>query len=167
MTTKAQERKALDQIRKIVEGLGENSYIGAAFSGCFEIAESNIDNDFSDSMKAKLESAEKDAEYFHQIANSEAADIQKKEAQIADLKAILADKDEHISQLITQKREAWAAAADEKKEVRIKTASVEQLKPFQKVEFHNADGFKFITIAEASGWTDSYKLDEIETLTIC
>ena len=39
MTTKDQERKALAQIRKIVEGLGEESYIGIAFEGCFEIAE--------------------------------------------------------------------------------------------------------------------------------
>lgn len=50
MTTKDQERKALEQIRKIVEGLGEDSYIGKAFEGCFDDAESNIDNDFWNSM---------------------------------------------------------------------------------------------------------------------
>ena len=49
--TKDQERKALEQIRKIVEGLGEDSYIGTAFEGCFEIAEDNIENDFANSMK--------------------------------------------------------------------------------------------------------------------
>ena len=54
MTTKAQERKALEQIRKIVEGLGENSYIGMAFEGCFEMAESNIDNDFGNSPKEAI-----------------------------------------------------------------------------------------------------------------
>ena len=59
MTTKAQERKALEQIRKIVEGLGEDSYIGMAFEGCFEIAEENIENDFGCSMKQRWESAEK------------------------------------------------------------------------------------------------------------
>lgn len=58
MTTKEQERKALEQIRKIVEGLGENSYIGTAFEGCFEIAENNIENDFACSMKQRKESAE-------------------------------------------------------------------------------------------------------------
>lgn len=58
-TTKAQERKALEQIRKIVEGLGENSYIGTAFEGCFEIAEENIENDFGLSMKGRCEEAEK------------------------------------------------------------------------------------------------------------
>ena len=58
MTTKAQERKALEQIRKIVDGLGEDSYIGTAFEGCFEIAEENIEFDFAISMKDKVQSAE-------------------------------------------------------------------------------------------------------------
>ena len=55
MTTKEQERKALAQIRKIVEGLGEDSYIGTAFEGCFEIAEQNIENDWACSQKQELE----------------------------------------------------------------------------------------------------------------
>ena len=45
MTTKEQERKALEQIKKIVAGLGEDSYIGIAFAGCFEDAENNIEYD--------------------------------------------------------------------------------------------------------------------------
>ena len=59
INTKEQERKALAQIRKIVEDLGEGSYIGMAFEGCFEIAEENIENDFGCSMKQRAESAEK------------------------------------------------------------------------------------------------------------
>lgn len=58
MTTKEQERKALEQIRKIVEGLGKDSYIGTAFDGCFEIAVENIENDFACSMKERKEAAE-------------------------------------------------------------------------------------------------------------
>ncbi len=63
MTTKEQERKALEQIRKIVENLGENSYVGSAFEGCFEIAEENISNDFACSMKACKETAESQRDY--------------------------------------------------------------------------------------------------------
>ena len=59
MTTKEQERKGLAQIRKIVEGLGADSYIAIAFEGCFEIAETNIENDWGCSMKQRAESAEK------------------------------------------------------------------------------------------------------------
>lgn len=60
--TKEQERKALEKIRKIVADLGENSYIGTAFEGCFEIAEENIENDFACSMKQRWEAAREQAE---------------------------------------------------------------------------------------------------------
>ena len=57
--TKEQERKALEKIRKIVSELGEDSYLKMAFDGCFEIAESKIDNDFGDSPRENLAYAEK------------------------------------------------------------------------------------------------------------
>lgn len=60
MTTKEQERKALEQIRKIVDSLGECSYVGTAFAGCFEDAEDNIENDFAMSMKDRYEHAERE-----------------------------------------------------------------------------------------------------------
>lgn len=59
MTTKEQERKVLAQIKKLVDGLGEDSYIGTAFEGCWEIAEQNIDNDWACSMKDQAETAER------------------------------------------------------------------------------------------------------------
>lgn len=59
MATKDQERKALEKIRKIVADLGDNSYIGTAFEGCFEIAQENIDNDFACSMKQRVDTAAK------------------------------------------------------------------------------------------------------------
>lgn len=60
--SKAQERKALEQIKNIVLGLGEDSYIGTAFEGCFEIAEENIENDWACSMLDRAESAERNIE---------------------------------------------------------------------------------------------------------
>lgn len=51
MTTKQQERDALEKVRKIVASLGENSYIGTAFDGCFDLAEQNIEYDAAFSMK--------------------------------------------------------------------------------------------------------------------
>lgn len=59
MATKAEERKALEQIRKIVAGLGEESYVGRAFEGCFEMAADNIDNDFWNSMKEQRDTCSK------------------------------------------------------------------------------------------------------------
>lgn len=45
MTTKEQERKALEKIKKIVAELGENSYVGTALDGALSLAEENIDCD--------------------------------------------------------------------------------------------------------------------------
>ena len=61
MTTKEQERQAIQKIRKIVEGLGENSYVGTAMEGVLEIADQNIEFDAAFSLKGAAESAEKRA----------------------------------------------------------------------------------------------------------
>lgn len=58
MATKEQELKALEQIRKIVEGLGEDSYLGITFEGCFDKAKTNIENDWACSYKQEVESLE-------------------------------------------------------------------------------------------------------------
>ena len=60
MATKAEERKALEEIRRIVEGLGNDSYLAMAFDGCFEMAESNIENDFANNPKTSIEKLKKD-----------------------------------------------------------------------------------------------------------
>lgn len=93
MTTKEQERKALEQIKKIVANLGENSYIATAFEGCFEIAAENIEDDFACSMKQRKEAAE--------FAEDQ-------------LRAKVAEKDERIRQLEDQIR--FMTTAAEKKE---------------------------------------------------
>ena len=61
IATKEQERKALAKIRKIVEELGEDSYIGTALEGCLDIAEDNINNDWACSMKQRWETSEREA----------------------------------------------------------------------------------------------------------
>lgn len=62
MTTKDQERQAIEKIRKIVEGLGENSYVGFAMEGVLELAEENIREDTACSMKERAEIAWERAE---------------------------------------------------------------------------------------------------------
>jgi len=69
ITTKEQERKALDKIRKIVAELGDDSYVAAAFEGCFEVAEQNIDNDWACSLKEQVESRDKEI-FKLQLENS-------------------------------------------------------------------------------------------------
>ena len=83
--TKERERKALEQIKKIVEGLGNDSYIGMAFEGCFEIAEENIANDFGCSMKQRADKASEEAEYFKKAAELYAEEQEKEQERVEEL----------------------------------------------------------------------------------
>lgn len=100
MTTKDQERKALEQIRKIVDELGENSYIGMAFEGCFEIAEKNIVNDLGCSMKQRCRSAEKEAA---QLAN----DV----VRLQKTNRVLMEENENIARKYDKEKESGTAFA--------------------------------------------------------
>ena len=59
MATKDQERAALEQIKKIIAELGNNSYIAMAMDGMIADAEENIENDFALSWKDRAETAAK------------------------------------------------------------------------------------------------------------
>jgi hypothetical protein len=83
--TKAQEREALEEIRAIIESLGEGSYLATAFDGCIEDAENNIEDDAAYSMKGRWESAVQESYRQGNI--------------ITDLRHQLAEKDEQIARL--------------------------------------------------------------------
>ncbi len=85
MATKEQERKALEKIRKIVTDLGEDSYLGIAFEGCFEDAERNIEDDFGCSMSQRWKSAEKRADDLGATVTSQEQEIRENHQEIADL----------------------------------------------------------------------------------
>ena len=58
MVTKDEERKALEQIKKIIKGLGTDSYIGAAIDQTvLNLAEDNINNDFMITTTESIENA--------------------------------------------------------------------------------------------------------------
>ena len=95
MTTKDQERQAIEKIRKIVEGLGENSYVGFAMDGILELAEDNIREDTAYSMKERAEIAQKDA----RKAEKENKDLK---AEIEELKKTVEKRGATISELNTE-----------------------------------------------------------------
>lgn len=86
ISTKDQEREALEKIKEIVAGLGENSYVATALAGCFEIAEQNIEYDAADSLKERLEIAEKQAEEFKRAGEYYAAEEEKLRAELEQAK---------------------------------------------------------------------------------
>jgi hypothetical protein len=60
MTTKEQERTALNKIRDILGTLDADSWVNTAFKGVCDIAQENIDNDFACSPVERVKSLEKE-----------------------------------------------------------------------------------------------------------
>ena len=110
MTTKDQERKAVEKIRKIVEELGENSYVGFAMEGVLELAEDNIREDTAYSMKKNAEIAWERADK----AEKENKDLKKEnkdlKKEIEDLKKTVEKRGTTISELNTELCNARAEA---------------------------------------------------------
>lgn len=92
--TKEGERKALEQIKKIVEGLGKESYIGTAFKGVFELAEENIEYDFWSSASDWKDWRDKNAQ-----------EIDERDERIGGLTKRLNEKTEYADELYKRFRE--------------------------------------------------------------
>ena len=171
MMTKAEERKALEKIKKILEECGADSYIGMAFNGCVEMAESNIDNDFANDPKEciknitkKYDAANKEIEEWKKAyeVNAELR-CREKELHKAEVEAL----NGRINELRVENAKLANDWNEERRDVTVATEGGEkQVKPFAKVQFINHEGFRFVNIVEKSGWTNSYKIDELTELTI-
>ena len=171
MTTKDQEREALKKIRKIVEGLGEESYIGKAFEGCFEMAQENIESDFWMSWKETAELNRIEAETWMDKAlelEKEIKGLKKAEQEIAERyelqKAELREEIQEGAQKTIEAQERYLA---EKKELRIKAKGQEEtLQGFNRIVFV-PDGVKpFVTVFGKNNWATSYRIEELEILDI-
>ena len=167
MTTKEQERKALAQIRKIVEGLGENSYVGTAFEGCFEMAEENIDCDFGNSARWYIEETHRLKEQLKQEQKKhedELSEWMHSYKKLSDIKSELSVKLEETADRVAA---AQKQADEEVKELHLELNNGEEYNGrFSEIRYINRDGFQFITVFEPCGWAVSYKMDDIKSLYI-
>lgn len=89
MVSKQQERAALEQIREIVRELGENSYVGTAFTGVFDAAESNIDYDAAFSPAGEAEMYQKELQELQTIHRRLEADEASLRNRVQQLEAEL------------------------------------------------------------------------------
>ena len=105
--TKQQERDTLEKIRKMVEQLGPDSYLAAAFEGCFELATENIENDWTCSMADRTRRAEKRAEELEEKLVESEKDY---EAAHAAAHEIANQKDREIAQLKDQLKQIQETA---------------------------------------------------------
>ena len=109
MVTKEQERKALEQIKKIVDSLGADSYIATAFDGCFEDARETIENDFALCMKDRYETERKRAKDLQEEVDRLKADLRKEKECDEELgKAIKKTQEQENAtiQMIESERDA-------------------------------------------------------------
>lgn len=95
MTTKDQERKAIEKIRKIIDELGEDSYVGFAMDGVLELAEENIREDTAYSMKKRAKIMQERADE----AEKENKDLK---AEVENLKKTIEKRGATISELNTE-----------------------------------------------------------------
>lgn len=93
MMTKQQEREALERIKNILADAGADSYIGMAFAGCVEDAESNIENDWALSMAGrwqnaghKLEAVKAEADGLRAEREAMRAELDKYNAEVEKLR---------------------------------------------------------------------------------
>ena len=127
MVTKNDERKALEKIKKIVEELGDDSYVAVAFEGCFDIAEENINNDFACSMEQKYNNEHEQVVRLLKEISDWNDDYLKLEAEIERLKKEIETKDQMLEQERSFKREVKKELASADREVETLRDIVEHL----------------------------------------
>lgn len=133
MALKADDRKALNQIKKILAGLEGESYVKQAMDGMIEDAESNIENDFWNSWRMRAEYIERD---FNR-AEDEIAELKEQNrkltAEMELTKKTLQDERERANSLASkcdELRASYREAVDKSgdKEVRVQELELEIIK---------------------------------------
>lgn len=120
MATKEQERKALAQIRKILEGLGDDSYLGTAFTGCLDDAETNIENDWGLSMYDRWQSAEQKVEKLERALTETADKLIEEHKRAEEAERIANDKIESADRWCARYHEAEDHATDLAEDIRVR-----------------------------------------------
>lgn len=106
MTTKEQERKALEQIKKIIAGLGKNSYIATAMDGMIEDAEENIENDSAMSWKDRAQTAEQACDLRREEAHKLREENEKLKKELDETKKQMQERAFMAQEMANRKAEA-------------------------------------------------------------
>ena len=135
--TKEQERKALEQIKKILKGLGDdpnNSYVCRAFDGCVEDAESNIEYDFASSYKSRCEHFETECERLEDEIATLKEQNKKLAAEMELAKRTMQDEKERANRLAEKLKEETARADSAQLDIKDNAAGFESVIKAQELE---------------------------------
>ena len=105
--TKDQERETLEKIKAMVAELGPRSYLATAFEGCFADAESNIENDFGDSMQRRWENSMEELSAAKEEINRLKAEIAAAQKKEETLQGQFDFASQHIKKLERQQLPTW------------------------------------------------------------
>ena len=105
--TKDQERETLEKIKAMVAELGPQSYLATAFEGCFADAESNIENDFGDSMQRRWENSMEELSAAKEEINRLKAEIAAAQKKEETLQGQFDFASQHIKKLERQQLPTW------------------------------------------------------------
>ena len=105
--TKEQERETLEKIKAMVAELGPQSYLATAFEGCFADAESNIENDFGDSMQRRWENSMEELSAAKEEINRLKAEIAAAQKKEETLQGQFDFASQHIKKLERQQLPTW------------------------------------------------------------
>ena len=126
--TKDQERETLEKIKAMVAELGPQSYLATAFEGCFADAESNIENDFGDSMQRRWENSMEELSAAKEEINRLKAEIAAAQKKEETLQSQFDFASQHIKKLERQqlpeqlRRDLWVMVTDEAEASRARMA---------------------------------------------
>ena len=126
--TKEQERETLEKIKAMVAELGPQSYLATAFEGCFADAESNIENDFGDSMQRRWENSMEELSAAKEEINRLKAEIAAAQKKEETLQGQFDFASQHIKKLERQqlpeqlRRDLWVMVTDEAEASRARMA---------------------------------------------
>ena len=126
--TKDQERETLEKIKAMVAELGPQSYLATAFEGCFADAESNIENDFGDSMQRRWEKSMEELSAAKEEINRLKAEIAAAQKKEETLQGQFDFASQHIKKLERQqlpeqlRRDLWVMVTDEAEASRARMA---------------------------------------------
>lgn len=127
--SKAQERETLEQIMDLIQGIGgDDSYVGMAMKGVYEVAISNIENDFADNLADRACNAENSAEKYMKQCEGLVIAIEKSKAEAVEAKQLQKEAQEAVAILqkeLHKLREGSAAAIQSLRAAQIQAGSLE------------------------------------------
>ena len=97
--TKEQEREALEKIKAMVEELGPQSYLKTAFTGVYEVAEMNIEEDAAYSFPGRISLLEEQLREMGSKYNAARSDVEVLNSQLDHVREQLAAAQEQIATL--------------------------------------------------------------------